>query len=214
MQLRSFKKFIVITVKEGNRLQRYDITGKKLTRWKFTQIQLIAIFLSALVLFAYPMGYSHAFAGYTISFLGIFIGLFTSVIITMFDKKDTFFKDYKGADQIEKSDIKKIKNYFLQFTGLTSYSIFIALLIVLLLTINLLNEELKLNPFEYHFVSVDEINYLSVIIFFKIFFTVCYRFLVAYLLLIFFAITIYSITSYFSFLFSEYKKIKLHDNEI
>lgn len=76
MQLPIFKSFIKNVISEGNRLQKVNINGDKLTGSRFTQTQLISIILSIGMLFLIKTGYSDNFAGYVISFLSILLVYF------------------------------------------------------------------------------------------------------------------------------------------
>ena len=138
MQLKTFKYFICKVVLEGNRLQKIGIDGKVSTEKRFTTIQKFAIILSIFSIAILNNGFSDNFAGFIIGFLGIFIGLFTSIVISVFDSKKILTKVEK-ASSLEKARLKKVRNYLVQFTGLTSYSIYIALIIIILLSIVLLD---------------------------------------------------------------------------
>jgi len=216
MQLRSYKIFFSDVLKEARRLERSDIAGKSIKQRKFTDTQIISLLLSCLSFVLLKHGFTDNFAEYTIAFLGIFIGLFTTLLITLFDKKDNIVLRFRESeDETEKARLIKAKNYFFQFTGLISYSILIALILTLLLLSVLLFPATKINL--WHLKFVNSITLFSVILFIKAGLIIVSRFLTAYLLCRFLALTLYALSSFFSFLLSEYRQIRLkprQDREI
>lgn len=210
MQYKSFKLFIKKVVIEGNDLQKKNVDGKLTTTKRFTTMQIIALVLAIVAIFFLDEGFTENFAGFVIGFLGIFIGLFASIVISTFDKRQSLFDTGEIISDVEKETLKKVKNYFIQFTGLTSYSILLAIAVIILLSLVLLHSIFRTDIFTFYLVdSISDINLKSIFIFFKVLFLILHRFLIVYFLVNFFTITIYSITSYFSFLQSEYKKMKL-----
>ncbi len=215
MQLKNFKIFLLDIFNEANRLQKVDITGRVLTTNKYTDIQKISFIIAILGVLILKRGFSDNFAGYTISFLGIFIGLFTTIIISMYEKKDTVIENYLKKDQIDKNRIIKIRNYHLQFTALVSYSIIVALFVIVLLFLVMLSKRTQINIWDFRFVNpFTEFRWSYVLLFIQQCLICLHRFLVLYFLSMFFANTIFSVSSYFSFLLSEYKRIRLKDNQI
>lgn len=221
MQLKIFKYYIVNVVKEGNRLQHLDLLGEKTTPNNYTNTQLISIFFSIVFVLLFPKGFTDNFAGYIISFLGIFIGLFASIVISVFDKMKTLINtvnkktnsEEDTISDIELGRIKKLRNYSVQFTGLTSYSILIALILIGLLSLILLKDGFKTDIYKYKSIEkLSELRRESVFMFLKLSIAITHRLFVVYLLNNFFVITIYSITSYFTFLSSEYKKMKINND--
>jgi hypothetical protein len=209
MQLNHFKEFVSKVISEGNRLQKYDINGKQLTSRWFTHTQILSILISITALVLLPKGFTDNFSGYTISFLGIFVGLFSNIVISMYDKRKNLLSDgIEDKNEIEKARIKQLKNYLVQFTGLTSYSILLALSTIIMLLISLSHEALKTDIRLYTMVdSFSKIKLINLIYFFQASLLIVYRFCIIYLLSNFFCITTFSITSYFTFLSTEYKKI-------
>lgn len=209
MQLKNFRIFIGDVIREGNRLQKHDINGKPLTSKRFTDTQTISMLISLASIFILNKGFSENFAGFTISFLGIFVGLFSSIVITMYDKRHSIIGDYNSKTIDQQTQTIRIKNYLVQFTGLTAYSILIAIVLIILLSFVLLHDVTKVNLYNYTFVNLKEIDWKSIGYFIKNAIVITYRYYTTYLLLNFFFITLFSTTSFFSFLSSEYKEIKL-----
>lgn len=220
MQLKTFKTFFFKVIYEGNRLQRVNIHGEITTNNWFTQTQVINILISVLIVYKFSSGFSDNFSGYVISFLSIFIGMFSSIIISLFEKGKVIIdeldkekaKSKNNCDDNEKIEKLKLqKNYLIQFTGLTSYSILLALAIIGLLLFVLLNSKVEINLTKFSLVSsITEINYGSVKLFLKLVLIMIYRFTISYLLLNFFTITTYAVTSYFSYISSAFKN-KIND---
>ena len=207
MQFKTFKSFIWKVLKEGDRLQKSSIDGTVTTKSRFTNMQVLAIVVAIISIFLLKKGFTENFAGFIIGFLGIFIGLFASIVISTFDSKRDLMKNDNTISSMEIARLKKVKNYLVQFTGLTSYSILIATILILLLLLVLLNVGFNSDIFEYKIVdTIDDVSYESLLSLIKVLILTLHRFFTVYLLIMFFTITIYSITSYFSFLQSEYKK--------
>jgi hypothetical protein len=168
MQFKTFSSFIKDVIAEGDRLQKTDIDGRVITTKKYTQTQKIGFLLSVGLLFVIHDGFSDEFAGYIISFLSIFIGLFATIVISLFDKSNTLkeklveenlARENNTANYNEIARLKKKKNYLIQFTGLTSYAIYIAICIIILLLFTLLHDLFKENITSYHAIkNWSEIN--------------------------------------------------------
>ncbi|OSZ79152.1 hypothetical protein CAP35_13130 [Chitinophagaceae bacterium IBVUCB1] len=213
MQLNLFKKFICKVYSEGKRLQKHDILGNELTSRKYTHMQLLSKIIAFLYIVFIHSGFSTDFAGYIISFLAIFIGLFSTILISMYDRKDELYTRYARADKVKKETIKKIRNYLVQFTGLTSYSILLSLVLVVLLLLVLLIPNINIDTSKYVLITnLDDLNCTTVYTFLKISALTIHRFLVIDNLLTFFYITIYSTSSYFAFLQTEYNELKFEDD--
>lgn len=214
MQWKVFKSFIGKVVSEGNRLQKVDINGQITTKKYFTQTQKVGVFFSIIVVVLLRKGFSENFAGFVISFLSIYIGLFTSIVINLFDKskgiivsiKEEEAKIVNGtADLILLAKLKKGRNYLIQFTGLSAYAILLATLVVILLLMVLLFPNLAIDIYGYKFVNWRNLTIESILTFLAQLVIVLHRYFILYLLFNFFVITIYSISSYFNFISSEYK---------
>ncbi|HTB06141.1 MAG TPA: hypothetical protein VK806_04240 [Bacteroidia bacterium] len=204
----TFKIFVEKVIKEGNRLQKFNINGKPLTKSRFTTSQVIGFIIAVTSVFTLPSGFSKDFAGDIIVFLGIFIGLFASIIIAMFDSSKRMFEKFDTATEVEKTLIRQKRNYAVQFTGLTSYSILFALIVIGLLAITLLSEKFNTNIYNYEFITtLKTIDAHAFILFCKVAILMVIRFFIIYLLFSFFIITIFAITSYSTYLLSEYKRL-------
>jgi hypothetical protein len=209
MQLKSFKEFVGIVIEEGNRFQRHDINGELTTPRKFTDMQVIAAILALASVVILPAGFEADFVRDTIVFLGIFIGLFVGIIISLHDRSKTLLTEYSAKTDEEKPTVIVLKNYMYQFTALTANAIFFALVLSGLLMITLLHKIFHTDIYDYRFLHIAEISLSSIFCFVGLSLLILHRIVVVYLLVSFFSIAIYSTTSYFSYLLSEYKKMKL-----
>lgn len=79
-------------------------------------------------------GINKDFAGYIISALSIFIGLNISLIIMVFDKFNSTDFDTNNKTYKVKVRLLKHRNFFMQFTSLTAYSIILSLILIVLLS--------------------------------------------------------------------------------
>ncbi len=212
MQLKNFRIFLKDIISEADRLQRFNIAGQKLTDNKFTDSQKISFIIAVIGVLIFKYGFSNEFAGYVISFLGIFIGLFASVMLSLYDKKDKLIENYIDKDKQDKARIKKIKNLFLQFTALVSFSVIQGLFLIILLFVVLLSKRTQLSIYNYQLVTeLKAIHWREVLLFFQQSFNFIHRLFVFYLLSRFFFITTFTVSSFFAFLINEYKRIKLSD---
>lgn len=210
MQLKSFKSFVHQVIREGIRLQKLDIAGNRTTSNRFTTMQILSFVVASISTILLNTGFSDNFAGFVIGFLGIFIGLFASIIVSSFDRSKDILEVSETIDQLERVRMTKVRNHLVQFNGLTSYSIILAIFIILLLALVLLHPIFKLDIFEYKLIQSWKalIQIRPILTFFGISILVFHRFLVIFLLINFFSITVYSLSSYFSFLQSQYKQPK------
>ncbi len=204
MQFKSFKEFVGSVFQEGRRMQKHDINGKSITKKRFTQTQKLSAVISAALVYLIPKGFSEDFAGYTISFLGIFIGLFTSIVINLYDKGQTLISESSEVTHDAKVRQIQVLNYIKQFNGLTAYSILKAIILIVLLMGSML-----ISDFETDLSSLriaDQTGWEEIKLAIHAVFLVAHRFIVFYLLLTFFTITLFAVSSYFAYLAGEFKK--------
>ena len=119
------KFYILSLIKEGHRWQYTNLKGEEIKpRVYFSPAQWIIIFISVLLVYNLPNGLNNEFINFTITAFSIFIGLFLALIISIYDKfqKVDFSLKY---NEIEKINLIETKNFFKQFTSLTSYTILI-----------------------------------------------------------------------------------------
>jgi hypothetical protein len=135
------------------------------------------------------------------------VGLFAGVVISLHDKSKDLLKGFEEKSQPEQAQIRRIKNYLFQFTGLAAYAIVLAIGIIILLVFNLLFESFHLDIWEYTFVKRFTVETFLCLV--QIAALVVHRFLVLYWLVNFFVLTLFAISSYFSYLLNDYKNTEI-----
>lgn len=211
MQLQSVKYYLKMLVSDGHKWQNSDINGKLIKpKFYFSFMQWIAICISIISAFLLSVGFNKDFIGYIIASLSIFIGLFLTLILTVFDRFQKL--DFNKPNLSEKEEMFLIqrKNFFKQFTALTSYSILISLLCIVLLSLSLLGDFFNLNINHYSLIKDLKIIHLNNILnCFWVFAVLIYRTIVIYFLLDFLIIVVFALTSIYNYILLEYDKIKI-----
>lgn len=212
MQLKHVSHYLANLIKEGHKWQYLNINGKgKSPLLYFTGLQWVVILISGFGVVSLPLGFNKDFIGYTIASLSIFIGLFLTLILSVFDKFQTFVENNKSQDKTEKTKIILIqrRNFSKQFTSLTSYSIILSIFCIFLLSLSLLFESFNANIYTYSLTKWAEIQPKNILLLLKIFGLAFYRFCLIYFLLDFLLITLYAVTSIFSFIMINYDSEKI-----
>lgn len=158
-------------------------------------------------------GFGKDFAGYVVSALSLFAGLFFSFILMLIDKFQKIdFSPYKKDVNAQLMPIGvRLKNYYKKATTLSFYIIVLALLCILLLSASLLSI-----PFHEICQFVEKIISASYIDVWKTIWEISsfivksiYRGVSIYFLLDFLWITLYLLSSFFDCVGSEYDEVKL-----
>ena len=188
--------YILNLISEGQKWQYQNATCTN-TKPKlyFTTLQWIAILLASIFVLTNHSGLSTDIIDFLLSSLSIMTGLFLALIVIVYDK----FKELDFNVETDEDKINKLKswNYLRQFNALTSYSIFIALIVISILIGSLLYGY-QINISSIHLAkSLNEIDGCLTI---KIAIVVIVRFCMTYFLLDFFILTIYAISSLFQFI--------------
>lgn len=176
----------------------------------FSKTQWVLICISIGVNFILPKGFSSSFSGYVISGFSLFVGIFFTFILMLFDKFQAIdFTQYKKSVNAEKHPLGvRLKNYFKKITVLSLYTIILSIICILLLSITLLFEPITSKDISIiHF--FQHIQTKTVCVAFQTIVILSYRTISFYFLLDFVLITIYLIASFYDFIISEYNKIKL-----
>lgn len=149
------------------------------------------------------------FVGYIIAALSIFIGLFLSMIISIFDKFRTLDFAIQNMTESKRAVLIKTKNYFKQFTTLTTYAILIAILTIVLLSV------LFFTDFFNHSTNIYSIDLQngSYLLFGKLSFIVIYRATILYFLMDFVYIVIMAVTSNYVYIYTEYNNTTIPERE-
>lgn len=196
MNISNLLYYILKLIVEGQRWQYQNATctGKSPRWYYFTTLQWIAILFAFIFVLTNNTGLSTDIIDILLSLLSIMIGLFLALIVVVYDK----FKDLTFNADTDEEKINQLKswNCLRQFNALTSYAIFIALIVILILIGSLLYGH-KTDFSDIGFAeSIKNIDvYLSI----KIILIIAIRFSLVYLLLDIFILTIYAVSSLFQF---------------
>jgi len=205
--------YVKVLLKEGTRWEfekilngGINLSEKKircLSWYKRSALLIPAIFLCYLL----DSGLNGDCIGYAISALSIFIGLFASLIITMYDRYLQLPKlDGTETDAVRVDSIK-VKNFIKQFTFVTGKDLLIATTIIGLMSLSIVFKiHMAQNVDNYHFVrSWNHFSYKSVLLFCDLSFVIIVRVSILYLILDFFLLLLYSLGALFSFLKKDYE---------
>ena len=215
----SFREALKSLVSDAHLFQYAEVNSttsnieKNKPRYYFTKIQWGILMISVVVSITTVDGFGKDFAGYVVSALSLFAGLFFSFILMLIDKFQKIdFSPYKKDVNAQLMPIGvRLKNYYKKATTLSFYIIVLALLCILLLSESLLSI-----PFHEICQFVEKIISASYIDVWKIIWEISsfivksiYRGVSIYFLLDFLWITLYLLSSFFDYIGSEYDEVKL-----
>lgn len=212
----SFKENIVDLIKDSWKYQYSEINNSRKDNESnkpklfFTYYQFIIIGLTIVFLFLAFKGFSTEFAGYAISGLSLFVGVFFTFVLTLYNKfQSVDFEKYKEEVNVSLMPIGvRLKNFYTKVTVLSLYSILLALLCIVLLSLSLIFDLLQFD-ISLILLSTRDIDLFVTL---KSILVLLYRGLTLYFLLDFILITIYLIGNFYDFFISEYKQVKLKKN--
>lgn len=215
----SFREALKSLVSDAHLFQYAEVNSttsnieKNKPRYYFTKIQWGILMISVVVSITTVDGFGRDFAGYVVSALSLFAGLFFSFILMLIDKFQKIdFSPYKKDVNAQLMPIGvRLKNYYKKATTLSFYIIVLALLCILLLSASLLSI-----PFHEICQLVEKIISASYIDVWKTIWEISsfivksiYRGVSIYFLLDFLWITLYLLSSFFDYVGSEYDEVKL-----
>lgn len=205
MQAASTREYIRRLLRDGQKWQYTDIwENEKKPVLYFTQIQWAIICITLISIPLLKKGFPTGFIDYVMTALSIFVGLFLTLILTAFDKFKALPKITKPTYK-EQDYLKTRKNFFKQFTALTSYAIVISLLCIFLLGIVSLSSFFNDSLFNHPFATPNLDNALR---FLYLLTTTIYNGLIIYFLLDFLILVLYAVTSIHAFMQVEFDKIE------
>lgn len=215
----SFKEALKTLVHDAHIYQYAEVNSsissikKNKPRYYFTKIQWGILIISVLTAITTVNGFSREFAGYVVSALSLFVGLFFSFILMLIDKfQKTDFSQYKKDVNAQLMPIGvRLKNYYKKATTLSFYIIVLALLCILLLSVSLLSIQFH-EVYQYikERISIKYIDTWKTIWESSSFIVKStYQGVSIYFLLDFLWITLYLLSSFFDYVGSEYDKVKL-----
>lgn len=205
MGLDNLLYYVINLIDEGHKWQYQNATNSnKAPLLYFTPLQFIALMLSSFFVISAPSGISHNTIDTLLSSLSIMTGFFLALVVFIYDKYMMLNHDAQTDDK--KTDECKNQNYLLQFNALTSYAIFISLIVIsILIGILLFGHEVNLSKYTFAS-SWLEIDIKLTI---KLSIVVITRVLLIYFLLDFFILSLYAVCSLFQFLNINMKKKEL-----
>ena len=186
---------------------------KNKPRYYFTKIQWGLLIISIVIAITTRNGFGKEFAGYVVSALSLFAGLFFSFILMLIDKFQKIdFSPYKKDANAQLMPIGiRLKNYYKKATTLSFYIIVLALLCILLLSASLI--EVPFSEIYQFLAKCIPISYIDI---WETLWRIAsfimksiYRGVSVYFLLDFLWITLYLLSSFFDYVGSEYDKVKL-----
>lgn len=208
----NFKSQLLSLIKEAHKYQYADVNDShediehKRPRWYFTKVQYGLILCTVVISSTMNGCFNESFAGYVMSGLSLFAGLFFSFIlmlIDMFRKID--FEPYKKTNNAGLMPLGvRLKNYYKKATTLSFYIILLALISILLLSFSLFDVNIEQTwGLETCILACPTLQEAKKI------FVYLYRVTTLYFLLDFLWITLYLIASFYDYIGSEYDKVKL-----
>jgi len=196
MSVSNLLYYILNLIVEGQKWQYQNATcTNKKPKLYFTTLQWMAILLSAIFVLTNHTGLNTDIIDFLLSSLSIMTGLFLALIVVVYDK----FKELDFNVESDEDKINKVKswNYLRQFNALTSYSIFIALIVISILIGSLLyGYQTNISDIQF----ARSVNSIDVCLTIKIASIIIVRFCMVYFLLDFFILTIYAVSSLFQFI--------------
>lgn len=192
-------------IADGHKWQYLDINGQgKKPKLYFNSPQVVFFLVSIITLFLIKSGFNKDFIGYAIASLSVFIGLFLTLILSVFDKFRSLNLLSPRDTERDKVIYIQTKNFFKQFTALTSYAILLALFSILLLSISLLLPSMNIDIFNYKFLLSSEYHHIKN--FFFISLLIIYRVTIIYFYLDFLLVVLYALTSMYTYISNNYEK--------
>mgnify|MGYP000301561690 FL=1 len=196
MNISNLLYYILNLIVEGQKWQYQNATcTNKRPKLYFTTLQWIAILLAVIFVLTNYTGLNTNIIDFLLSSLSIMTGLFLALIVVVYDK----FKELDFNVEEDEDKINKVKswNYLRQFNALTSYSIFIALIVISILIGSLLyGYQINISDIQF----ARSFNSIDINLTIKIAFIIIVRFCMVYFLLDFFILTIYAVSSLFQFI--------------
>ncbi len=162
------KKNIKLILKESYRWRNRNLIEKagfiepKISLKNILTRNVFLFLIGLIFSICFSSFFNPKFAGYAITALSIFIGLFTTVLILIFDKlvNNQNLNNLENASSELKLNLKRTKNFSRRFIFISLEALLIATCIIVLFliplmfqesfTINILNYEFVLNKIDYN----------------------------------------------------------------
>lgn len=211
MKFKSVKYYLGRLILDGHKWQNIDINGvESKPKYYYSRLQYLFIVLAIGSVFLLKNGFNKDFIGYMIASLSIFVGLFLTLILTVFDKFQKVNFDKPNLSEKEKVFLIQRKNFFKQFTALTSYSILLSITCIFLLSLSLLTDSLNRDVFDFELIdSLRNIDFKNILIGGYVWLIIFYRILIVYFFLDFLLMVLYALTSIYNYIALEFDKKKV-----
>lgn len=205
--------YLRVLLKEGRKWEFSDLldqnspaTDKQIRNYSWIK-RSILLTPTILVCLFLKKGIDKDAVGYAIAALSIFIGLFSSLIITIYGRFLAIPKLGENATQPQEIEDKKIKNFIRQFTFITGKNLLVStILIALMLLILVFPDYMSLDAYSLKFVdSTQLIDFQSSLLALNAVIAIALRIFIIYLGFAFFLSLLYSLGALFAFLKREYK---------
>lgn len=190
--------YIIKLVKEGQKWQYQNLTnsGKRPTFW-FSGLQIVAIIAAVVFVILQPEGIlKENVIDYILSSLSIMTGIYLSLLVFVYDRYKLI--DFKKI-QDEHQQIRTW-SFYSQLNSLISYSILVAIIVILILITSLLYG-VPTNISDY--VLADDFTISSFVLFLRCSFVVCMRLAMVYFLIDFFILCTYIVSGIFHFIHTD-----------
>lgn len=170
------KENIKLILKESYRWRNRELLEEKkgfvepaLSRKALFKSNFILFVISIAISLYFGVFFNSDFAGYTITSLSIFIGLFATILILVFDKfiSNKNLDNLKDASSDLKLNLKRTKNFSRRFVFISLEGLLIAICIIILLLFPLmLKDSFTIDILKYRF-SFSDIDLDTSICFLK-----------------------------------------------
>lgn len=188
--------YLLSLIVKGHEWQYQNATcTNKPPKFYFTGLQWGALLLAVLFVLTNHAGLCAEIIDFLLSSLSIMTGLFLALVVIVYEKSKEF--DFSAESDEEKINKIKSWNYLRQFNALTSYAIFISLIVISILIGSLLYGH-RTDFSNIHIIkSIGDIDIWLTL---RVFIVGIVRFCMAYFLMDFFILTIYATSSLFQFI--------------
>jgi hypothetical protein len=209
MKYLKVRHYINVLFREGTEWEYKELLPSSdtqpISRRKYSWRKRGVLLLPSCIIFYFlKTGFSNDFMNYVIYALAIFIGLFTNLIVVLYQRYSTITPkiETEQTSHLAMLNNRKMKNFIRQFTFVTGKNLLIATAIIVLISIFMLFQSLaKFYVINYRFVEhVSEINYQSIVFFLKGCLSTTIRMIIIYALIDFTILLLYSLGSLFAFL--------------
>lgn len=205
--------YLGVLLKEGRRWEfsdlldsKYLLTDRKIKNYSWYK-RLILLLPTAMICLLLKNGIDQTSIGYSIAALSIFIGLFSSLIVTLYGRFLNIERLPDDASDLQLIEDKKVKYFIRQFTFVTGKNLLVATIMIAILLIMLIfSDNMSVNVFTLKFISsLDKATCKSFLIGLNAFIAISLRLVIVYLTINFFLSLCYSLGALFAFLKREYK---------